>query len=306
MELRKESCYICEMWKAVSSRFYQFNSNLTLTDAQKYDGEVKHGGVRNCLNSHYYGYSSATDNSMLVGSWGKLTRVRPPRDIDVLFILPFEVYERFSTYNGNKQSAILQEVKAVLKKTYPDTDMRGDGQVVVVKFSTMSVEVVPSFKLENGKYWICDTNSGGTFTTTDPVAEKESILYSHNENNNNLRQIIKMLKTWQYQCNVPLKSFYLELLATDFLRLCEWRKNGYFYYDWIFRDFFKYLKTQANGYIIVPGTYELINIGDAWKSRCDTAYDRVLKACDFEKEDYVFLAGEEWQKIFGTQIPQNP
>ena len=32
---------------------------------------------------------------MLSGSWGKLTRVRPVRDIDVLFVLPYSVYQRF-------------------------------------------------------------------------------------------------------------------------------------------------------------------------------------------------------------------
>jgi hypothetical protein len=232
--------------------------------------------------------------------------VRPPRDIDVLFVLPFAVYERFNTYVGNKQSAILQEVKGVLQKTYPDTDMSGDGQVIVVRFATINVEVVPAFKLQNGQYWICDTHDGGSYKTTDPVAEIDAISTVHTDNNNNLRPIIKMLKTWQNYCNVPLKSFYLELLATDFLKKCEWRKNGYFYYDWIVRDFFKYLQSKENGYIFVPGTYETISLGSAWKSRCDSAYARALKACEYEHDDYVNLAGEEWQKIFGTLIPQNP
>lgn len=294
------------MWIGVSSRFRQFGQNIILTETQIADGVIKHHGVRSCLNSHYYGVTSDTANSMLVGSWGKLTRVRPPRDIDVLFILPFAVYKRFNTYVGNKQSAILQEVKGILQKTYPDTDMGGDGQVIVVRFTTINVEVVPAFKLDNGQYWICDTHDGGSYTKTDPVAEIDVISAVHTDNNNNLRPLIRMLKTWQSYCNVPLKSFYLELLATDFLRKCEWRKNGYFYYDWIMRDFFKYLQSKENGYIFVPGTYETISLGNAWKSRCDSAYARALKACEYEHGDYVNLAGEEWQKIFGTLIPQNP
>jgi hypothetical protein len=59
------------------------------------------------------------------------------------------------------QSALLQEVKSVLTETYPNSDMSGDGQVVVVRFGTYNVEVVPAFALTNGRYWICHTNDGG-------------------------------------------------------------------------------------------------------------------------------------------------
>ena len=69
------------------------------------------------------------------------------------------------------------------------------------------------------------------------------------------------------------------------------------------RDFFAYLYNKANQYVFVPGTCEPIMLGDMWQSRVRTAYDRTLKACDYEKEDYIHLAGEEWQKIFGKQIP---
>jgi hypothetical protein len=54
----------------------------------------------------------------------------------------------------NRQSALLQEVKGVLAETYPDTDMSGDGQVVLVRIGTYNVEVVSAFALTNGRYWI--------------------------------------------------------------------------------------------------------------------------------------------------------
>ena len=79
---------------SVSTRFTQFLGNLALTDAQRDDGSIKHSGVRRVLNEHYWNLSSGSANSMLVGSWGKSTEVRPPRDIDVLFTLFGRVYER--------------------------------------------------------------------------------------------------------------------------------------------------------------------------------------------------------------------
>src|SRR5213595_2656276 len=93
----------------VSTRFSTLLDNLRLTDAQRTDGKTKQEGVRYALNRHYYDSYSSTDNSFLAGSWGKGTEIRPPRDIDVMFVLPFSVYDRYQQVQGNKQSQLLQE-----------------------------------------------------------------------------------------------------------------------------------------------------------------------------------------------------
>lgn len=142
-------------WIAVRQRFEQFHRNLALTSLQLQDAHTKRASVVSCLNRRYYGTSSATDNSFVIGSWGKGTAIRPPRDIDLYFLLPVNVHQRFQVYFGNRQSALLQEVKDVLKDTYPDTDMRGDGQVVTVGFNSFDVEVAPAFLLTKPSlFWI--------------------------------------------------------------------------------------------------------------------------------------------------------
>jgi tRNA nucleotidyltransferase (CCA-adding enzyme) len=174
------------MWAGVTARFREFHRDLTLTGDQVEDGITKHQGVCQCLNRQYYNSDSETENRLLIGSWSKDTRMRPPRDVDVLFVLPVDVYHRFQTYTGNKQSALLQEVKGVLENTYPSTEMRGDGQVVMVRFNTVNVEVAPGFALQNGQYWICDTNNGGRYKATAPKAEIDHINTIHGANNYNL------------------------------------------------------------------------------------------------------------------------
>ena len=67
--------------------------------------------------------------------------------MDLYFLLPPHVYGRFQGHLWNRQSALLQEVKNVLSDTYPNTDMSGDGQAVLVRFETYNVEVVPAFEL---------------------------------------------------------------------------------------------------------------------------------------------------------------
>lgn len=291
------------MWSGVTARFSQFQDNLCLTDIQIADGMTKYRGLTRCLNSYYYNSTSESNNSLLIGSWGKQTQVRPPRDIDLYFLLPLQVFYRFQKYAGNRQSALLQEVRSVIGRTYPATTIRGDGQVVVVAFASNNAEVVPAFPANANSYLICDTHDGGRYKETSPIAEAHFIQDIHTANNNNLRPIIRMLKAWQSHCNVPLKSFFLELLAAEFLPQYRWRLQGCFFYDWIMRDFFRYLCGKVNGIVHVPGTREPIFLGNAWESRTLSAYNRAVTACEHERMDWTYSAGREWQKIFGPQIP---
>ncbi|HEY4914134.1 MAG TPA: nucleotidyltransferase, partial [Candidatus Dormibacteraeota bacterium] len=138
------------MWFFVTRRFTRLLAELTITDWQREDGQTKQAGVRLCLNRYYWGVGSETANSMLIGSWGKNTRLRPPRDVDILFLLPATVHARFQERDGNRQSQLLQEVKEVLAQTYTQTTMRGDGQVVLIPFNSTPVEVAPGFRCRDG------------------------------------------------------------------------------------------------------------------------------------------------------------
>jgi hypothetical protein len=183
--------------------------------------------------------------------------------------------------------------------------MRGDGQVVVVEFNRMSVEVAPAFRLQNGQYWTCDTNNGGNYVLSDPIAEINHITEIDLQCNANLRPLIMFAKAWQSECSVPIKSFCLELVAAQFLLGWQHRLESYFYHDWMMRDFFNYLYYYANQTVVVPGTNKKIFLSNEWQSKALTAYKLAVEACYFERDDAVELAGGEWQKIFGTLIPRS-
>ncbi|WP_457391315.1 SMODS domain-containing nucleotidyltransferase [Roseateles sp. P5_E1] len=295
-------------WIHVTKRFSTFLGNLELTASQEVDGWTKIYGVVSCLNSAYYGSNSQTDHAFLIGSWAKGTQVRPPRDVDLYFLLPVDVYHRFEKYAAgvNKQSALLQEVKAKLLASYPTSNIKGDGPVVLAGFTSYSVEVVPAFLYsdEERSYYVCDTKNGGSYMKTMPLHEVDAITAADGRTAGNARRLIRMLKAWQAWCSVPIKSFYLELLAIEFLDQCEWRGKGYFYYDWISRDFFKWVITKANTHLWAPGTYQMLWLGEAWKSRAESAYARAAKACEFERSNDMANAGDEWQKIYGNDIPK--
>lgn len=288
---------------SVASRFSQLLENLKLTDTQKSNGGASRESAIWPLNYYYYSTMSGTANSTFIGSWAKFTRVRPPRDVDVLFTLPYSVYQRFEQRSGNKQSQLLQEVKSILSNQFPNTAIRGDGPVILVPFSAYNVEIVPAFALDNGKQWVCMTSNGGFYKVTDYAAEAKLIADSETQTKNT-RDLVRMMKCWQSECAVPLKSFYLELLSVEFLQTWTHRGQSKSYYDWMVRDFLSFLVGKAGGNIFAPGTYELMPLGTAWKSKAESAHARAKKACDFEAANSDYLAGDEWQKIFGINIPK--
>jgi len=292
------------MWIGVRQRFRRFHQNLILSTDQIDDGFGKQFRVRQALERAYYGESSDHPPGFVVGSWGKGTAVAPPTDVDVFFILPVDVYRRFEAYNGNKQSALLQEVKNHLLATYSQTTMRGDGQVVTIRFNSIDVEVVPAFLYDDqGRYCMADTNDGGRWKLVDPKAEISLIDDEDRSANGNVRALAQMAKVWKRECNVPIKSYQIEILAAVFMSQYEYRGHDYFWYDWFFRDFFRFLCGVVNRNLTIPGTGERVNLGEAWLSRAESARDRAAKACVYERDDLTVSAGEEWQKIFGRRIP---
>lgn len=289
----------------VAERFEKFHNNILLTQQQRQDGADRRQSVVKALNKHYRGTSSGTDNSLFVGSRGKGTSIRPPRDIDVLYTMPYEVYERFQKRSGNRQSALLQEVKNVLQAAFSTTSyIKGDGPVVKVPFSTFNVELIPAFKLDSGKYWVCFTRDGGSYVTADYIAENDAVKASNDDTNGQTRELVRMMKKWQEYCSVPIKSFWIELIAIDFLRGWEHKGKSRLYHDFMVRDFLAHLKGKRFGYVVAPGTGEVMSLGDAWYSKAESAYGRAMKACSLEGSD-VGAAGDEWQKIFGsTSMPR--
>ncbi|RYG97411.1 MAG: nucleotidyltransferase [Alphaproteobacteria bacterium] len=289
---------------SVSKRFRTFLDNLKLTDIQKQNGASRKESVVRAMNSHYYNSQSTSANAKYVGSWAKLTRIRPPRDVDVLFNLPASTHTKYEGRSGNKQSQLLQEVRSILLNSFPSTAIKGDGPVVIVPFSSYDVELIPAFSLSTGGHWVCMTDNNGYYKKADYEAENSAISNSNTSSNGNTRDLVRMMKCWQAYCSVPMKSFHIELIAIDFL--ATWGNSGKSetFYDWMCRDFLEYLLNKQNGYVYAPGTYEMMFLGSAWATKAQTALGRAKNACIHEGNSNWAAAGDEWQKIFGTDIPK--
>ena len=165
----------------------QFNMNMVIKNQHIIGQEtrskisMRYKTITKAINREFWNSDSETAHSRYVGSYGRGTAIESS-DLDVLVELPNSEYEHFASLSGNGPSRLLQAVKTAIQGTYTRTDVRGDGQVVVINFSDgMKFEVLPAFQHLNpwgfwdGTYIYPDSNTGGRWRTTEPKAEQEAM-----------------------------------------------------------------------------------------------------------------------------------
>jgi hypothetical protein len=289
-------------WVHVRRRFDALIEAIGILPNQHQDGGTKINSVNACLHRAYYGVTDPTCHAVLAGSWARQTRVRPSGDIDLFFVLPHATYQRFEARTGNRQSQLLQEIKGVLAQTFTRTTLRGDGQVVVVAFDTIKVEVVPAILLNDGRYWICDTHGGGKYVVSDPKALSDDLASADLATCGSARHLARMAKLWKREQSVPIQSYLLERLAIEFLRSWPHPTGDRFWYDWMVRDYFAFLVSRANSFVVKPGTLEFVWLGDTWLNAAKSAHEHAELACAWEWENWNDWAADAWRMIFGPYV----
>lgn len=173
--------------------------------------------ITKAINQAFWNSSSETAHSFYVGSYGRGTAINTS-DLDVLVELPDTEYIHFSSLSGNGQSRLLQSVKDALLSTYPNTSIKGDGQVVVILFSDgMKFEILPAFKKNtflgwDGTYKYPDTHMGGNWMTTNPKAEQEAMKEKNDSSNGLLFEACKHVR---YVRDNYFSSYHLSGILID-------------------------------------------------------------------------------------------
>jgi len=276
----------------MQAQFNTFCENIRLTEKQIEDAKKKYNGVCETLHKNYYESTYNGDTKFLFGSYKKKTNIRPiaeDQDVDVIFKMPEDEFEKYDNYNGNGQSALLQKIKDILKDRYATTEkISGWGKVVLVQFSdnTHNVEILPGWELEDGRLKIPNTENGGHWDFFDPKKDINFFQDSNDRTNGLTAELSRMLKKWKREVKtLSIKSFEIENYVIEFL-------NGYAFdevnYDIIVRAFFKSLKEK---------------VSNDNKNLVETALDRANKAVDYAEDEQFQKATEEWQKIFGKEFP---
>ncbi|MHC1717794.1 MAG: nucleotidyltransferase [Acidaminococcaceae bacterium] len=290
---------------SVSDYFSVFCSNLRMSSNTVSSIQSRYYQITKRINLDYRGSSSETSYSLYVGSYGRGTEVWTS-DIDMIVQLPDDTYTKFNNYSGNGQSALLQEVKESLQKTYSTSFVKGDGQVIGINFTDgINFEIVPTFINNDGSYTYPDSNNGGSWKGTDPKKEIDAMNIRNNDTNKNLKRLCRMARSWKEKCNVDISGILIDTLAYKFIGDWEYKDRSYLYYDYMSRDFFKYLKDidTNQSYWLAPGSNRYVYKTGNFQNKASTAYNNVLDAISYESDNKSYSAKQKWREIYGTKFP---
>ena len=286
--------------------FSTFCANIQVQDGGTISTRYKN--ITRRLNSDYWTTMSDTAHSLYVGSYGRNTAIQGISDLDMIFQLPYSVYEQYNNYSGNGQSALLNAVKTSIEKTYSTTSIRADGQVILVPFNDgITFEVVPAFINKDDSFTYPDSNNGGRWRTTNPKPEIEAIRARNAVCNGNLILLCRMMRSWKNKWNVPIGGLLIDTLAYQFIESYTYRDKSYLYYDFFCRDFFKWMAEQDENqeYWKAPGSGQYVYGKGLFQYKANRCYNISLEAIAHEtaspKQEW--SAKQKWRDIFGNSFP---
>jgi hypothetical protein len=279
----------------MEEEFKKFADNIRLTSNQETDAKTKYEGVCQKLHSSYYDTEYDGKTKFLFGSYKTKANVRPlteKQDVDVIFKIPKETYEKFNGYGSNGPSALLREIKSYLQEKYTTTDkIKAWGKVVLVNFANNhhNVEVLPAYEKDDKTFIIPNSENGGSWDKFDPRKQIDDFQSSNSATNQLTAELTRMIKTWVN--NTPSCHYKSFTVLNDVMRFLKSNfKSGadYSEYSKVIKSFFQFLYDNGDSSI---------------KSNVETAVNRATKAYDFENSNKPKEASEEWRKIFGSEFP---
>jgi hypothetical protein len=245
-------------------------------------------------------------DSFLTGSYRRSTLIAPLKeaDIDVVVLLDPRYYHHYNGQNGGP-AALLDLVKRTLLKTYTRTPkISRNGQAVTIRFDDFEMDVVPGFNRQGGGYLIANSVTNA-WLSTDPKRHVDLMAASNKAHNGDLVPLIKMLKAWNKNHSAFFRSFHLEVLALQILQgvtISNFSSGARYFFD-NGREMIKKQNLDPAGYGDDVGKYITADNVEEAVRRFQIAYDRAIKAEEYDKRDSVSNAVDMWSKIFGGYFP---
>ena len=291
----------------LASWFRTFCGNIQVKNGTKISTRYKN--ITKRLNTDFWSTTSDTSHSLYVGSYGRNTAIHGTSDVDMIFRLPYRVYQQYDGHSGNGQSALLQAVRNSVKKTYSTTDIGADGQVVVVSFGDdIWFDLVPAFANTDGSFTHPDSNGGGSWKKTNPKPEIDAIRIRNADCNGNLIPLCRMMRAWKARMTVPIGGLLIDTLAYQFIGSWEYRQESYLYYGNMCRDFFAFMADQdkTQEYWKAPGSGQWVHAPKGqFQYKAKRAHKLACEAIEREtatpKQEW--SAKRKWRDIFGTSFP---
>ena len=284
------------MARTILESFRKLKANFEITELQKSTLSTRQQNVRKAVEKELI-----VSDSFLTGSYSRHTMIAPLKeaDVDIFVVLDSDYYEQ------NGQTNLLDKVRRVLLKTYPDTPrISRNGQAVTITFTDFKVDVVPAFYRE-GEGFLIPNSITKRWISTNPKVHVEIMNNENEAHDGDLVPIVKMIKGWNRNINHAFVSFYLELLAVNIFKnvtILDYPSGMRYFFD-KGREKIKYkVKDPVNYGENINPLDTVSTVKDA-VNRFENAYKLAKNAEDDARNGYTAAAIEEWRGIFGDYFP---
>jgi len=255
-------------------------------------------------------------NVEIIGSHSRGTAIRGASDLDILVRVPRDMAMWGDSLKSSQ--TVLQNVRDALSDRYTNTDIRRDGQAIVVNFAGggRSVDVVPAIfqgmvdarpDIKRRPLFLIPAGDGD-WLHTSPQAHGAFIELAESRSRGKLRYAAQLLKFWRH-CrtpSIPALSFHFDMLLA-FGGVAEGAKS----YQVILLETFDLLRRRGcralqdpmgiSGYIPAAKTAaQQVALMDA----ANSAYLRACKAVSEEAAGQFEEASYYWNIIFNDCFPR--
>lgn len=294
-----------------SSLFDQFIKNIHISNSDEISKHYKK--ITKALNEYYYNSTNDSSNCYQIGSYGRKTGINGISDLDMAFELPKSIYIKFNQYSSSRQSSLLQDVKKAIQRVYKDDQVKADGQIVAVELDGFRIEVLPTFFLNKNEdnslnkdiYTYPDSNNGGRWRETKPKKEIRATKLLNDEcTENTYRHLCRMIRAWKNNVGIKKSGLWIDTLCFNFFQEhVDHKSITYKSYDFLVKDFFKYLFDQYESNPdrkrwSAPGSNQVVH--GSWQGH--TKIKKAYKLC-LEAIDEPSIANDNWSIVFGIDFP---
>ena len=193
--------------------FEKFRQRLELSETERRDTIKRHTEVREVIRADF-----VVDRDILTGSYGRHTKTKPLKDVDIFFILGQKEKDK---YRSQAPSVLLDAFATTLRNKYDAVEPGRRCATVEFEKNTkdeegkvLSIDAVPAFDLGNC-YEIPD-RSLGKWIKTDPEVHKTQATDKNKELGGKWVPLVKMVKRWNRSAGKPIKpSFLIEVMMQD-------------------------------------------------------------------------------------------
>ena len=198
------------MATTIEEGFNLFIKRLTPLKTETDAAKSHRASIEKCLKRNF-----SMTNFFRSGSFGNGTSIRKYSDVDYFAVIPRERLRQDSLF-------ILNRIKSKLNYRFQSTDVKIRIPAVFIPFGSLkceSTEIVPADFLGNNKdgFEIFDIpNFNNLWIKSSPKAHNKFVTTVDEKLDNKVRPLIRFFKAWKYIRQVPISSFYLELLITNY------------------------------------------------------------------------------------------